>query len=207
MRTQTSWVYKFNELSDAAKERARDWWRDGALNYEWWDGVYEWHAEVCSALAIEIDEHKRCFSGFYHQGSGASFTGSVNALAMLLCVQAGSLADVAPELRLPATPTLDRRVAALIRAGYVEARAECENRRSSDFHTNWDCGYLDESRHPRIAAQCIALAEWAAECLESINEWFYRALQSEYEHLMSDEMVDGTIECNGYESDFDGNPA
>lgn len=207
MRTQTSWVYRFIELPEAAKERARNWWRDGGLDYEWWDSVYDWHSQVCAALAIDIDERKRYFSGFYHQGQGSSFTGTVNALALLLAVQAGALADVAPELRLPAAPTIDRRVAALIRAGYVEARAECENRRNSDFHVNWDCGYIDESRHPRIAAQCIALAEWAAECLRAVNDWFFDALQSEYEYLMSDEMVDDTIECNGYEFDINGNRA
>jgi hypothetical protein len=33
--------YKFDELSDSAKEKARDWYRDGALDYEWWDCTYE----------------------------------------------------------------------------------------------------------------------------------------------------------------------
>jgi hypothetical protein len=34
-------VYKFNELKSRAKEKARDWYREGALDYEWWDGTYE----------------------------------------------------------------------------------------------------------------------------------------------------------------------
>lgn len=34
-------LYKFNELSDRAKEKARDWYRQGALDYEWWDSTYE----------------------------------------------------------------------------------------------------------------------------------------------------------------------
>lgn len=40
-RKVESTVYKFEELSDRAKERARDWYRQGALDYEWWDSVYE----------------------------------------------------------------------------------------------------------------------------------------------------------------------
>lgn len=34
-------VFKFSELSDRAKEKARDGYREGALDYEWWDTVYE----------------------------------------------------------------------------------------------------------------------------------------------------------------------
>ncbi len=33
--------YEFDELSSKAKEVARDWFREGALDYEWWDSVYE----------------------------------------------------------------------------------------------------------------------------------------------------------------------
>jgi len=40
MREITTKVYTFEELSDKAKERALDWYREGALDYEWWDGVY-----------------------------------------------------------------------------------------------------------------------------------------------------------------------
>lgn len=34
-------VYEFDELSDKAKEKAREWYRDGALDYEWWESTYE----------------------------------------------------------------------------------------------------------------------------------------------------------------------
>ena len=39
--SRTITIYKFDELSDKAKEKARDWYREGALEYDWWDGVYE----------------------------------------------------------------------------------------------------------------------------------------------------------------------
>lgn len=34
-------VYTFDELSDDTKEKARDWYRQGAMDYEWWDFVEE----------------------------------------------------------------------------------------------------------------------------------------------------------------------
>jgi hypothetical protein len=41
MRTAQINYYTFDELSDKAKERARDWWRQGALSYDWWEFIYE----------------------------------------------------------------------------------------------------------------------------------------------------------------------
>ena len=40
-KQQCRTVYQFDELSDSAKEKARDWYRLGAMDYEWWDYVYE----------------------------------------------------------------------------------------------------------------------------------------------------------------------
>lgn len=39
MREITTKVYTFDELTDKAKENARDWYRQGALDDEWWSGV------------------------------------------------------------------------------------------------------------------------------------------------------------------------
>lgn len=44
--TQTITTYKFHELSDAAKENARNWYRNGALDYEWWETTYEDAARI-----------------------------------------------------------------------------------------------------------------------------------------------------------------
>jgi hypothetical protein len=38
--------YKFDELADKAKERALDWYREGALDYEWWDFTYADAADI-----------------------------------------------------------------------------------------------------------------------------------------------------------------
>ena len=41
MRTAQINYYNFNELSDRAKDTARDWWRQGALDHDWWESIYE----------------------------------------------------------------------------------------------------------------------------------------------------------------------
>ena len=70
-------VFKFSELDDRAKERARDWYRNGALDYEWWDCTFD-DAKQCLALA-GFDVDKIYFSGFSSQGDGACFNGSWHA--------------------------------------------------------------------------------------------------------------------------------
>ena len=54
---KTETVFFFDELEDDAKEKARDWYRSGALDYEWWDAVYE-DAITCAAI-LGIRDHIR----------------------------------------------------------------------------------------------------------------------------------------------------
>lgn len=46
MNTICTTVYSFEELSAHAKEWARDWYREGALDYDWWDCTYEDAARI-----------------------------------------------------------------------------------------------------------------------------------------------------------------
>ena len=41
MTTIETKVYTFDELSDKAKEKARDWYKSGIDDYEWWDSTYQ----------------------------------------------------------------------------------------------------------------------------------------------------------------------
>ncbi len=40
-RQVTVTLYQFDELSPKAKEKAREWYRESALDFEWWDSVYD----------------------------------------------------------------------------------------------------------------------------------------------------------------------
>lgn len=53
-RTRCKEVYLFDELSEKAKDRARDWWREGALDYDWWESTYE-DAERAGLRIEEFD--------------------------------------------------------------------------------------------------------------------------------------------------------
>lgn len=55
-------VYTFDELSDRAKERAREWYREGALDYEWWEFVCEDSKEIGFEIE-EFDLYRRTITG------------------------------------------------------------------------------------------------------------------------------------------------
>lgn len=75
MRTETVNIYKFAELSDAAKEKARDWFKGAGQYDQWWSEVYNNAKTIGALVGFEIDDIG--FSGFWSQGDGAHFVGSL----------------------------------------------------------------------------------------------------------------------------------
>ena len=79
-------VYQFPELSDAAKDKARTWYRELGPHDDWWDAVYEDFERVCEILGIRLkttpvrlmgggtrQKPSIWFSGFWSQGDGAAY--------------------------------------------------------------------------------------------------------------------------------------
>ena len=48
-------VYQFDELSDRAKEKAREWYRGGQPDHDWWNSIYDDALRMAEILGIEID--------------------------------------------------------------------------------------------------------------------------------------------------------
>jgi hypothetical protein len=90
MREEVIKVYKFNELDDRAKQKAREWYTGCDYPHDdWWDWTYEDFGIICGIIGIELAttpvklmgggvRHKPDinFSGFYSQGDGACFSGT-----------------------------------------------------------------------------------------------------------------------------------
>ena len=61
MRIQEIKIFKFDELSDSAKEKAFDWWRDSASSDEWYEYTYEDASQVGITInAFDIDRGSYC---------------------------------------------------------------------------------------------------------------------------------------------------
>ena len=53
MRTIEKTIYKFDELSESAKERAREWYRRG-LEYPFWDEVQDSLRAFCDEFGVSV---------------------------------------------------------------------------------------------------------------------------------------------------------
>ncbi|EFP1523832.1 antitoxin of toxin-antitoxin stability system, partial [Salmonella enterica] len=87
-RVISTTVYLSDELSESAREKARSWYCEVGLEYDWYSDVYEDFTLICSILGIRLNtrtvtttggryHEKTCiwFSGFWSQGDGACFEG------------------------------------------------------------------------------------------------------------------------------------
>src|SRR5215831_18203056 len=79
-------VYYLNELSEAARDKARSWYRETVFEDDWYDCVFEDFETICGILGVHLKTRpvqlfgggtraKPCiyFSGFSWQGDGACF--------------------------------------------------------------------------------------------------------------------------------------
>lgn len=187
MRTITTTVYNFDELTMNAKRNAIERLRDINVDHP------DWHENVLylarqDLAAAGFDGAEILYSGFWCQGDGASFTARVDIGAWItakgLAEKYGQLYEESDQARVRITReghyyheyTMD--VAAEFGEGSVEA-----DRQLSDLKD--------------------AILEDARERARNI----YRRLEGEYEFQTSDEQVAEAIRACEYEFTEDGEPA
>lgn len=187
MKTIETIVCNFDELDDDAKEKARAWYRDGALDYEWWDSVYDHAKEAGEALGITVDNIE--FSGFYSYGDGACFIGSY-------AYRKGWRAALRAISQDPVLEGIGRRLQAAQRLVFYKGEAIITKRGHR---------YCDETS---VSIDCDpdteAFADAVTDALRDFMRWIYKSLEQEYEYLMSDECVDAGIRANDYTFTADG---
>ena len=222
MRTITTTVYQYNELTDKAKERARAWYRDGGFDYDWWDCLYDDFDQRAKELGITLNrkyiplmngktrsEPEIYFTGFYHQGSGSSFAGRWKAQDM----QVDKLKSECPtdtELHQIADVLAD--CAKEDEEMWADIRAKSDNWIEVEVH---DGGATEDklteleyesNEYNLLMEACKQREDEVIEALRDFNRWIYRSLEKEWEWLNSDEQVAETIMANEYEFTEDGEP-
>ena len=202
-------VYKFEELNDTAKEKARSWWRDGSLDQDWYEAIYEDANTVAKILGIEIAEKhvplmgggtrahpKIWFNGFSSQGDGACFEGRYSyhkgwrKELKAYAPKDKELLRIGLELSKAQRPSFYLCSSVITHSGHY-------------YHSGcmqFDTGCLDVSCPP----------EWAErieQALRDFADWIYKRLGDEHSYQMSDEYVDESIKCNEYDFEEDGSLA
>ena len=146
---------------------------------EWWDGIYYEFKETAKEKGFKVDDIY--FTGFFSQGDGACFVGSVSDFTKF-------------------TEKIDRRVAKLIKDGKIELSCLIKHtgryyhERSSTFDY---C--IDTEVGLNILSELEKIEDEIREIYYSACRTLYRELEEEYYALQNDENVRESIVANEYE--------
>ncbi|WP_192361443.1 antitoxin of toxin-antitoxin stability system [Mesorhizobium mediterraneum] len=196
-------VYRLDELSEAAKEKARAWYREGAFDYDWYESVYNDFERICAILGVELKtktvalmgggaRQKPCiwFSGFWSQGDGACFEGHYRHAK----AAPGTIRDHAPK-----DDELHRLADALQtsqRRNFYQLHAAISHR--DRYYHEYTMAIAVERDSPTYQDMTADAEEAVTEALRDLARWLYRQLEREYEYLTSDVVVDEAILANEY---------
>lgn len=178
MREITVKAYKFDELSEAAQERALNEFRWDNVEYNWWEGSYYTIRAAGELLGLEIgdihfDTDLCCiFNADYEYVRGA-----VKAVRNEF-PQDTKLHGIAKDLQ-----ALQRRHFYSLSCAVTEGRS-MNYYRCFRFGEDYECDLGD--------------------IIDDFAHWAWILLRGEYKYLTSDEAVKEMIEANGYEFTEDG---
>jgi hypothetical protein len=204
MRQVTTTVYKFDELpTDAAKERARAWYRGASAGDDFYaESVLDDAKSALKILGYRVD--KIYYSGFSFQGDGACFTGSFYASDYdgegTNAIQA-MLVDRPTDKKLARCAAELERI--LLACPGLSASIEHVGRYSHENSTRFSIDLGDEETPSGDTSHEDAFEEVSRDLMR----WIYKNLEAEYEFASADEQVDEHIRCNEYEFTEDGGPA
>ena len=196
-------VFTIDELSDAAKENARIWYRDQGLHDEWYDFVCEDFETICRILGVTLatspvrlygggtrDKPQVYFTGFWNQGDGASFYGHYShARGAPGAIRAHAPRDA--ELHRIADELL-----AVQRRNFFQLNATI---RQQGRYCHEYCMAIEVERDsPTWQPPTDGAEDALTEALRDLARWLYSQLRCEYEHQTSDAAVDEALNVNAF---------
>jgi len=193
MKTITIKLYEFDELSDSAKENARQWYRS-LPNGFWQDCVIEDCSEIGKILGIS--DMKIGYSGFSSQGDGAHFTGHYRyAPGALKAIKTVAPRDT--ELHAIVKNLQDEQA-----KHFYKLRADVEHRGHYQHENSTDISVYDSRDEYGYIGGDAAIN--ISEYLRDFMRWVYRSLEGEYNYQNSDGSVGENIVANEYTFTIDG---
>ncbi len=202
MRTIQTKVYQYEELSPQAQEKAREWYREGAFDYEWWDSIYDDANAIATLMGIDIRKLEKrglCiyFSGFSSQGDGACFEGVWRAAD----VKPGRVKEWAGrDEELHRIAAEFEKVAKQFPHAYFavthSGRYSHENSCTFDFQIVTDVDGDNQDAPQDAIDQAEATLKDAAK---DFMRWIYRTLEKEHDWMNEDAQLAEAIIANEYE--------
>lgn len=196
MRVIETKAFQYDELTDAAKQVARDWFKGIACQgSDWYESTYDDAKQAAKIIGLDID--KIYFSGFSSQGDGACFEGSYRyAPGAVKAIKAYAPQDV--ELH-----RIAKALQAEQRRNFYQLRASTKHR-GHYYHAYCMAVSVEDVRDNYGNCSDDAESE-ITELLRDFANWIYKQLEKEYEYQTSDENAEEMILANEYEFDENGN--
>ena len=202
MKTKTIEIFTFDELSDKAKEKAREWWRNG---FEF-DPFFDSFQAAARILGIDFEYSRThragpniMWSGFWSSGDGASFTGGYTFAPG--CSEA-IRAEFPQDEKLHAIA--DELTVMQSRLRLLESKTltgKITQRDNRYVHSNT----MDATAYDAEGEELeIAVSDELRDIMRRFADWIYASLEEDYEYETGDEAVDESIRANEYEFDEDG---
>lgn len=207
-KTKEYTIYTFDELSDDAKETARDWWRQCENEDFDTEFLYEDFQNMARMLGIEFDSKPVklmgggtrydpviYWSGFSSQGDGACFEGNYRYAP-------GAAKAIAKETNGSETELI--RIAKALqevqRRNFYRLNARMKHR-GHYMHS----GCMTVEHYGDNFASDTDAEDTVEQCMRDFADWMYKQLEKEYWWRMEDAQVDESIRANEYTFDEDGN--
>lgn len=202
-------VYKYNELSERAKENVHTWYREHCMNHDW----YEYTIDDLKSQGVEkgFDVDDISFSGFYSYSDWASWSGSIRIVDFLDAHLTPERPDYARYLILRD----------LLDDDWVQHRVSVSNNRRHGHVTYVDgpddytyraeehdllthgmfkgANVCNIGKEIDIDDLLSSLTEWMQEEANDFVRQCFKQLQEEYEWLVSPEQIAETCEANEWE--------
>ena len=202
-------VYPISELTDSARETARNWYRQHCFDHPWYDFVFEDFQTICELLGIRIatsavhriggrpsDYPHIFFRGFWSQGDGASFAGRYRYGTN----SARAIRDHAP--RDKDLHRIADTLHELQRRNFYQLHADIRQRGRYTHECTMTIEVERDS--PNWQPPTDDAEDTLTEAMRDLARWLYRHLEQEYDYQSSDEQVDESIALNGYTFTADG---
>jgi len=186
MQAVTVYQYEFSELSDTAKEYARNDYRMHGLNHEWYDFIFdEWKADLA---LIGIDVDNIYFSGFCSQGDGACFTGNYSYRKAWRKAVNAELGGNTDDVLITAGEGLQ----AIQKPFFYDVSATITHTGRFNHSNSVSFDINDGERNPSDFdnLRFNVLEDDIESVIRGLMDDLYNALETEYEFLTSDETID-----------------
>lgn len=200
-------VYRLDELSPPARERAREWGRAQLLDPDWHESVFDDFEAICAILGVTLattpvplmgggsrPRSHVFFSGFCSQGDGACFEGVYGCRrgAATLIRQHAPTDSVLHRIA-DALQTVQRR-------HFYGLRADVRHQGRYVHELTMAIG-VERTSGEAVPAKD---ADIVIEALRDLARWLYRQLEREHDYQTSDATVDEALDANGWTFTEDG---